>query len=365
MLLKNKPRWIILPIAFLLVASLTAVGLGMVIAVQAAAPGAAPQPSPTAPAIAYAAHLSTDCADCHVDMEKLDATGAGKAEVERVYIDPASTHILHGRLGCVTCHGGTPDTTDAETAHANMLVDPSMDQMQMCLSCHDDLSNEIVESQLIVPHDLVASGMAEELACSDCHGAVGHSLDLDADGQSISMAECLDCHEERQLEVQQENCDSCHTVSPAWTPQSDCTLCHDTTYDESMQNPDLLGYAHQEQGLECLDCHETAHMEEAHVGAVPGARVPHLNVDIAFCTDCHVENNHASYEQVIGLTTGYVFGDQAVNPHDPHANAKNPPEVIECRTCHRVHDVSTLENGCFNCHHSTPFEACGNCHEGE
>ncbi len=344
MLPTKWPQWIIISIAFLLVAAIIGLGLGLVMAVQASTPTMEALATPTPPAIDYAGPISTACTVCHTDKARLGETAVGEEEIQRLYIEPADTQVLHGRLGCVTCHRGTPDTEDAEAAHTGLVIDPSVDSMGDCLYCHSALPNEYPDDLLIAPHDQVVNGTAKDLACSDCHGSVGHGYDPVTGEVIISMSACLDCHEERQLEVQLEDCEACHTETPPWSPEADCSICHSLdsyTYEESLQNPDLLAYAHAQEGLTCLDCHEQTELEEVHVGAAPGAKVRPLKVKSEFCFGCHVENEHTSYDQVIELTAD-LEEEVGANPHDSHYGQ------IECRTCHKNHRES--EDYCSECH---------------
>jgi hypothetical protein len=98
------------------------------------------------------------------------------------------------------------------------------------------------------------------------------------------------------------------------------------------------------------------------VGAVPGARVKDLTVENEFCFDCHVPNEHTSYEQVIQLTADYIIDDQEINPHDPHPGAEGV-KPIECSNCHQMHEESPLITACYSCHHSGTLENCSVCHD--
>jgi hypothetical protein len=141
----------------------------------------------------------------------------------------------------------------------------------------------------------------------------------------------------------------------------DCTVCHSMeSYFESLQDSNLLAYAHAEEGLACLDCHDVEAVEQVHEEAVPGAPIRAKTVDMESCFDCHVANEHTSYEQVIGRTTDYVINGEEINPHDPHVGLEEAP--LECRYCHQMHDESPLVEGCYNCHHERTFESCATCH---
>jgi len=129
-----------------------------------------------------------------------------------------------------------------------------------------------------------------------------------------------------------------------------------------LEDPSLLAYAHAQEGLECLDCHtQTEALGETHVGTVAGERVPSLRVEMQFCFDCHVPNEHTSYEPIIELTADYIIDDQNINPHDPHPGS-DVVSQLQCSYCHEMHKESPLINGCYGCHHERTFQSCIECH---
>ena len=356
MLPGNWPRWITVPIGFGVAVVSIVFGLILVSSVQAFVPEA--EPTATPPRIAYAAPLSGECAACHADQERLEETASSTEEAESSYIEASLTESTHGRLGCVTCHQGTPDTEDIDAAHTGLVAEASVYFQEDCLLCHRELPNEYADDNLLAPHDAVVDGSAEDLTCGDCHGSVGHGYDPVTGEVIISMAACMECHEERDLDVA---CEVCHVEMAAWSPETDCALCHLEPHVESLEDTNLLAHAHAQEELACGDCHNDLEaLGEAHVGAVPGAPVTRLAVKMDFCLDCHVANEHTSYEQVIELTADYMIVEQTINPHDPHAGLEQPE--IECRYCHQMHEESPLIKGCYSCHHAGTFESCSTCH---
>jgi len=147
-----------------------------------------------------------------------------------------------------------------------------------------------------------------------------------------------------------------------WAPDMDCTTCHSmASYVGSLEDSNLLAYAHAQEGLECEDCHEQEAIKQTHEEIVPGTRVRALRVANEFCFDCHVDNEHTSYDQVIGRTTDYVIDGQTINPHDPHPGTGVPQ--LGCGECHKMHEESQPVKGCYSCHHEGTIENCGACHE--
>jgi hypothetical protein len=56
---------------------------------------------------------------------------------EKVFVNQETFFAtLHGRYGCITCHGGVGDTSDMEVAHQNIVRDPP--SAEACGDCHPD-----------------------------------------------------------------------------------------------------------------------------------------------------------------------------------------------------------------------------------
>jgi hypothetical protein len=181
--------------------------------------------------------------------------------------------------------------------------------------------------------------------CAQCHGAVATGLGWTTEVTTTAEVE-------------------------VWAPDMDCSVCHVMDpYFDSLEDSTLLASAHAQEGLECLDCHEVEALEQVHEEAVAGKPIKARTVDMQFCFDCHVPNEHTSYEQVIARTTDYVINEQNINPHDPHAGLESGEQDLgpyECTYCHQMHKTSPLINGCYNnCHHKRTFESCSACHEGD
>ena len=54
---------------------------------------------------------------------------------EKVFLNQESFfETVHGRYGCITCHGGVGGTSDIEAAHGGMVRDPA--SAEACGDCH-------------------------------------------------------------------------------------------------------------------------------------------------------------------------------------------------------------------------------------
>ncbi|MGC9333096.1 MAG: cytochrome c3 family protein, partial [Anaerolineae bacterium] len=209
--IRKWPRWIIIPIGLLLAMFAIVLGLFLEPAGYALSPGEV-EPTPTLPAIDYSRTLSDGCHDCHVSLPLLRASATDPTTAEAYLIEPESVMTPHGTLGCMACHGGNGQATDKETGHQGLIVDISQEDPKQCIICHSDLPVEIPGDRLRVPHQIVENwivhGEPGTLFCSDCHGGVGHGFDPVSGDIACSMNVCVDCHVERQLEVQLADCEA-------------------------------------------------------------------------------------------------------------------------------------------------------------
>jgi cytochrome c nitrite reductase small subunit len=293
---------------------------------------------------------------------------------------------------CATCHIMDPYLESWQEsdygAHAHAVEDVT------CLECHVSTTQQQIDELVVyMQGDFTVPLEEREFGndfCFDCHVANEHTsyeevIQLTSDmelnphqSHLIGELDCDICHNMHR--VSEDYCAHCHdpvATGPGWTipisltaeidvwePDMDCTVCHVMDpYVDSLDNPDLLAYAHGQGGLECLDCHtDQEELQRVHEEAVPGEPVRALSVEKEFCFDCHLANEHTSYEQIVERTSDYVIDGQEINPHDPHGG---PLETwqYECYRCHTMHEESPLINYCYGCHHEGTFESCSQCHD--
>jgi cytochrome c nitrite reductase small subunit len=292
---------------------------------------------------------------------------------------------------CGTCHIMDPYVTSwLESdygAYAHAIEDVT------CLECHvPTLDQQVNELVVYMQGDFEVPLEEREYPmefCFDCHEPNEHGsyeevveltadLELNPHGSHLGEMDCDICHKMHGLSV--DYCAQCHDAVATgagwttevtrtaevdlWDPEMDCTTCHVMDpYFDSLQDTSLLAYVHAQEGLECLDCHnDLEEVEQVHEEAVPGKRIVGKTVDNEFCFDCHLDNEHTSYEQVMELTEGYVIDGQEINPHDPHPDPETV-QPIDCSTCHQMHEESPLITACYSCHHSGTLENCSVCHD--
>ena len=295
---------------------------------------------------------------------------------------------------CATCHIMDPYLESWQAsdygAYAHAVEDVT------CLDCHEPTTQQQVDELVVymqgdfeVPLDERQFGTE---FCFDCHEPNEHTsyeeviqltagLELNPHDSHLGEMECATCHKTHR--PSEDYCAQCHgpvATGPGWTtevtttaevqvwaPDMDCTACHvmDSHFD-SLQDTNLLAYAHAQEGLVCLDCHEAEAVEQVHNEAVAGKPIRAREFEMQVCFECHVPNEHTSYEDVIERTTDYVTDGENINPHDPHPgleSSKHDLGAYECSTCHEMHEESLLIEGCYTCHHRRTFENCNECHE--
>jgi len=252
------PRWSVIPLALALVGGIIVLGVLGEPLIQSIA--AQPEPTQTPALLKYQAPRSWECLSCHISQDRLRQTVTDAAELERLWIDPADIFSTHGRLGCMTCHGGTGDTKDVKLAHQGLVPNPSeyREAAKVCLQCHSNVRTDIPEKHIHTPHERILRGMREGwevCACSNCHGPVAHGEKPIASHEGLA-AYCIDCHQAKNVPPERLKCSGCHIIPHDIS--LDCEVCHRSNRTWSSirlaVHPVELTGAHAE--LSCFDCHQ-------------------------------------------------------------------------------------------------------------
>jgi hypothetical protein len=341
--MRRWPRWTIIPISLALAGLAIVLGLLLEPAADALSPVIL-TPTPTMPAIAYSAAIATGCQDCHFSAAALQATAANPDTAESYLIEAESVTTPHGKLGCLACHGGQGEAADKTTAHEGLVPDMSAEDPEKCLICHADLPDEMPGDRLRVPHGVITSRIEQgepcDVHCSDCHGGVGHGFDPVSGEMICSMTVCLDCHQERNLEVQMADCDACHLGSHDVATSLTCNDCHTST--EVWTEVDLgihpvpLPGKHGE--LACFQCHQYPDFKGLN------------NV----CTDCH-QSGHTDWgdHDCVACHDPGATWDMVATTWDEHAEHwdqyKGQHLKVSCAGCHFETYVD-LDPNCSTCH---------------
>ncbi len=292
------------------------------------------------------------CQECHLDPQTLVSNGAKDSELAQLTIEAHAADNPHGRLGCTTCHYGDSGAPDKDTAHAGAITDPSIGNAQVCIACHPDLPAEFPEDRLRTPHDAVSHGEAVGVACSDCHGGVGHGFDPVSGEIICPMGVCLDCHQTLQLDSELSDCDTCHIAAHEPAVTMDCSGCHQSTeawqHVEMATHPLELTAGHAQAA--CTDCHPDTSFERA-VGVTCSDchEPPGQSHYGAACEDCHTPARFQDAALPAELHPVELTGSHQNAPCEGCHGAGKPAPEHECSTCHQRPE-GHLSGDCTICH---------------
>ena len=310
-------------------------------------PTLTPEPRPKAMGFPLAAPVHVDlerptdrtCVECHtqeaalkdsIDMGKpagssvlTEGVGVGElasAEAwQKVYLDQDDFfETVHGRYGCIGCHGGRGDAKVKESAHQEM--NPSPSTSSVCEICH---TKEITAEQ---------NGLHANMTTYRAVLFARSSPEKVSQIEAMMATHCQECHS--------LTCGQCHVSSPErvggglvaghmFTDEkalcTNCAGCHSSRIENEYKgkHDGLPGDVHwvQERFL-CSDCHLVNEFHGAQEGAIhrydgppnPGCQ----------SRDCHPE----------------VAEDDGIEQHgDSHL------KFLSCQACH-----STTYSNCFGCH---------------
>ena len=224
---------------------------------------------------------------------------------------------MHGRYGCVTCHGGTGGSEDKETAHEGIVREPGSDE-----------------------------------ACGDCHAdqvaTDGQSLHSNLNGYTTALTARSAPEQMAQLEVMQENhCDSCHTT---------CGQCH-VSRPTNLGGGLMAGHMFKEtppMNLTCTGCHGSR-IQDEYKGKNEGVKADVHWVKAGLpCFSCHPADEmhgalgEAEHRYDGPPTPGCQDDDchPTVAPGDGiQAHTEGHFEDMSCQVCH-----STTYKQCYGCH---------------
>jgi thiosulfate/3-mercaptopyruvate sulfurtransferase len=237
---------------------------------------------------------------------------------EKVVLNEASFfETVHGRYGCITCHGGVAASEGKEAAHEGLVRDPA--SAEVCGDCHPD--------QVAAEAD---------------------SLHYNLDGYSAVLAARSTPDKATQLEVMRDNhCDTCHTT---------CGQCH-------VSRPTNLGgglvEGHLFKGLPpmnltCTGCHGSR-IENEYKGKNEGIKADvHWIQGGMPCFDCHTADEMHGAQ---GESASRYDGPPTPSCQDADCHPSVAPgdgiqqhtelhfEAMSCQVCH-----STTYKNCYSCH---------------
>ena len=355
------PRWAVIPLGLGLAMVTIVAGLLLEAATEAVLPEQV-EPTPTMPTIAYSEGISDGCHDCHFSLTALEASAADASTASDYLIAAESIATTHGKLGCLACHGGDGEAADKDAGHVELIADMSAADPEKCIICHEDMPDEFPNDRLRLPHGtLIERTLSEEpcgVHCSDCHGGVGHGFDPVSGEKFCSMTVCLDCHEERDLEIQVADCNACHLGPHEEEMSLACIDCHRSTEVwqevEASAHPVSLEGKHGERA--CFDCHLYPNFSGLSSTCSGCHESIHTEWDDDDCSACHDPSGGwefaaSGWDGHADLWDQYKGQHTKVSCNGCHFDGYDLDPA--CTTCHKVpssHDDGRGENDCTLCH---------------
>jgi|GEM_PF-5246888 len=333
------------------------------------------------------------CADCHAASGKLLDQGGYPASSAKHSIHISNAVYVTG--SCNACHGAGA-TTGTQTGHKNGTVQTTVAYAAVTQTCTTTCHTANTTG------DWTAGG---SLACTDCHGAAGMSLNhgeypptsgrhaLHVANTAYVTASCDTCHGAGSQTGGQtghkngstnysasitsyssgtQTClNSCHlaVTSGAWTAIGTltCAECHDAAGKSMTQGgypPATAKHAvHLASNTyvpnDCNDCHGTGATAGTQTGHKDGSvsnTVTYVSATQTCTNSCHIANTTGDWTAGGSLActdchaTGYSADTKGAMPvtglHDTTPS-----------TSGTIHDQTLNAQGCAICHTSTPSSA--------
>ena len=291
---------------------LRAFALGVVVCAASLA-GAQQPATPTAP--------QSSCIDCHAMLD-----GPLKVTGEQHMTD------IHGAkgLGCESCHGGDPHSTDNAMSPAKGFKGkPKRTEIpKLCASCHSDgavmrkynpslRTDQFAQYLTSVHGKQLAKGDANVAVCTDCHGVHG-ILPANDSRSKVHPLNVVD------------TCAACHANAEHMKPYKIPTD-QVAGYSVSVHH-EALTVRGDLSAPTCVTCH-------GNHGAAP----PGVGSVVNVCSNCHV------FQAQLFETS----------PHKQPFAAAGLPGCVTCHSNHKINHPSDAMIG------SGPQSVCTNCHTGE
>jgi hypothetical protein len=255
-------------------------------------------------------------------------------------------HVEVEQLECAMCHEDLA-----------LSDEPGMPPLDACELCHAEIdAEEPPERQVAALFEAGifraarASALDPEvrfshlghveagLACGACHAGIEESERVD-ERVAVSMARCIDCHEERS---QAADCATCHSeIDRDWKPES-----HDPGWIRAHGPQARMGSRVPAQS--CSLCHDEEACASCHRIEPPRSHTNSFrrkghgllaSMDRQSCAVCHEPSScEACHAQALPMSHGGAWGGSL---------------SLHCLGCH-----TPLEsNGCNVCHKATPSHA--------
>lgn len=243
---------------------------------------------------------------------------------QKIWVTSSFLDTDHGQIACTDCHGGNPKDPSWQTAHKDILKDPTFPEPnKACGECHEDIVSTAKNSlhYTLAPFERVIKARAnkkdskvlekvfraKDKHCSGCH------------------ASCGQCHVSRP-DYAKGGLLNKHHFKKTPTMEITCAACHGgRVYGEftGLKNKYAADVHYESEKMTCIGCHTA---KEMHADA---SRVNNrFNIpERPNCRNCHEE---------------VVSAEPKTKSHNIHRNR------VACQVCH-----AQANKNCFSCHVGT------------
>jgi thiosulfate/3-mercaptopyruvate sulfurtransferase len=243
----------------------------------------------------------------------------------------AFAQTVHGQISCVECHGGTI-TGEKDSAHSEIIANPSEDGQAVCGNCHPDVTATAPQSLHVTQKGYWT--VLDTRSTPESHAALEEMF---GNHCSSCHTTCGDCHVSQPNSVGGGFIDG-HLFKATPSMTRNCTACHGSRVGKEYlgKHEGLKPDVHFRQGrMTCVSCH-TGHEMHGKVGD---------------CESCHTGPEESS-----------------IPPPDHRYDGVQSPR---CETCHtpvttgqdgiEMHQVHGGDLSCQVCH-SVSYTSCDGCH---
>jgi hypothetical protein len=223
---------------------------------------------------------------------------------------------IHGRMGCINCHGGASGVEEKEAAHEGVIREP--DSVTVCGPCH----TQIVTTDQASLHTNL-TGYSTALAARTIPDKMPQLEEMMDNHCNTCHTSCGQCHVSRPTNLG-GGLSAGHEFKAIPPMNLTCTGCHGSRIENEYKgkNRPVPADVHWiKGGMPCFDCHSADEMHGA-----TEAETRYDGPPTPSCTDVEC---HAS----VGP------GDGIANHTEAHF------EALSCQVCH-----STTYKNCYSCH---------------
>lgn len=225
-----------------------------------------------------------------------------------------------------------------------------------CLDCHNDVDLEMIKNKkavsLFVDESSYKSSIHGELDCIDCHIDFDQGDIPHKSGENISRVECSDCHDVQTFS------ESIHATKNV--PCFDCHTKHNISESSLLTEigPDF-----------CITCHSQSEIKN-YKNSIHYRMYVDGNTELS-CLGCHGESSH---EVMSGKLSQNDLYELCGNCHTEivdnykkslHGKALSMGKYLapNCLTCHSAHLIRTSSDTKSKTYKMNIPQLCGDCHK--